>query len=300
MRVRVTDVRDHSVQEVDLSPGSRDMSGWQSGVVGWSLGQKGSGSPIELDEPLRDCRVGVFVFTYQVLLWGVAKELPEVWLFPQSKPNAQLVPFQPERWLRLDREELRRVSMGGDIRLRFDQSPVRFGNYILESLKPIEPARDCCAFCEDLLQTYFRIGSQQACPSCTQKFQEEMKANLAWYYRRALGVGVLMAIIGGAIHGLLFSVAGSSLGSIVVGVLVGMAMRMASRESAGIHYRVTAAVLTLVAGSLPWWLGLLPVSEPASAMFLPVFCLAAGVLTAWTVAARNVRTEIQGPFHSGA
>jgi hypothetical protein len=127
-----------------------------------------------------------------------------------------------------------------------------------------------------------------------------MKANLARYYRRALLVGILMAIIGGAIHGLLVSVAGISAGAIVVGVLVGMAMRMASRESAGIHYRVTAAVLTFVAGSLPWWMGLLPVSAPASAMFLPVIFLAAGVLTAWTVAARNVRTEIQGPFHSGA
>jgi len=268
------------------------MSGWQSGVVGWSLGQKGSGAPIELDQPLGDCHVGVFTFTFQVLLWGVAEELPEVWLFPQTKPDTPLVPFDPQQWLRLDRDELKRVSMGGDIRLRFDQSPVRFGNYILESLRPIESAKESCSFCDSLLHTYFRVGSQQACPSCAQKFKEELRANLQMYYRRALGIGILTAIVGGALHLLLISAARVSFGSILIGVLVGMAMRMASRESAGSRYRVTAAVLTLIAGSLPWAMGL------QSGMVLPATYLAAGVLAAWTVAARNVRTEIHGPFQS--
>ena len=299
MRVRVTDIRDHSVQEVDLLPASRDMSGWQSGVAGWSLGQKGSGSPIEIDEPLQACRVGIFVVTYQVLLWGVAKELPEVWLFPQARPNTPVVPFEPQRWLRLDREELRRVSMGGDIRLRFDQSPVRFGNYILESLKEKESAKETCSICDDLIQTYFRVASQQACPSCAQKFKEEMNANHARYYRRALAIGVVTAIIGGTIHGVLLAAAGLSLGSILVGVLVGMAMRMASKESAGVRYRISAALLTFVAASLPWWMGLRPPVE-WSAMFLPALSIGAGVFIAWTVAARNVRTEIEGPFQSNA
>jgi len=268
------------------------MSGWQNGVVGWSLGAKGSGSPIELDERLGECHVGVFAVTYQVLLWGVAKELPEVWLFPQSKPNTPLVPFDPEGWLRLDREELKRVSMGGDIRLRFDQSPVRFGNYILESLKANEPTRDCCAFCNELLQTYFRVGSQQACPACTEKFTQTMRSNLARNYRRALGIGIATAIGGGAVHGLLLVIAGVSFGPILIGLLVGMAMRIASRESAGSRHRATAGVLTLVAGSLPLWMSSLPFGL-MSAVYLAV-----GVFAAWTIAARNVRTEIQGPFQS--
>jgi len=79
------------------------MSGWQSGVAGLSIGQKGSGAPIELDEPLGECHVGVFTFSFQVLLWGVAKQLPDVWLFPQDKPTSRLVPFEPERWLLIDR-----------------------------------------------------------------------------------------------------------------------------------------------------------------------------------------------------
>jgi hypothetical protein len=299
VRVRVIDIRDHSVKELDLSTGSRDMSGWQSGVLGWSLGQKGSGSPIELDEPLGECHVGVFEVTYQVLLWGRARELPEVWLFPQTKPTTQLVPFVPEQWLRLDREELKRVSMGGDIRLRFDQSPVRFGNYILESLKGIEPARDCCAFCNELLHTYFRVGSQQACPACTEKFKQKMQADLARRYRRALAIGIVVAIAGGAIHALLLSAAGVSFGSVLIGILVGMAMRMASRESAGSRYRVTAGILTFVAGSLPLWGRFLAFDTPwTTGMFMSTVYLAMGVFAAWTVAARNVRTEIHGPFQA--
>ena len=68
------------------------MTGWQSGVVGWSIGPKGSGAPIEIDEPLSECRVGVFAFSYHVLLWGVAKELPEIWSFPQERSTEKLVP----------------------------------------------------------------------------------------------------------------------------------------------------------------------------------------------------------------
>jgi len=267
------------------------MSGWQSGVVGWSLGQRGSGSPIELDENLHDCRVGVFAVTYQVLLWGLAKELPEVWLFPQDRPNSPLVPFDPQRWLRLDREELKRVSMGGDIRLRFDQSPVRFGNYILESLKTAEAAKECCAFCNELLLTYFRVGSQQVCPACTQKFKEEMRGSLARNYRRALGIGLLTAIAGTAIHSLLLATAQIAFGPILIGVLVGFAMRMASKESAGIRCRLTASVITFVAGLLPY------VRWNAGVLMSAVY-LVGGMFAAWTVAARDVRTEIHGPFHT--
>jgi hypothetical protein len=180
--------------------------------------------------------------------------------------------------------------MGGDIRLRFDQAPVRFGDYILESLQSSEPAKDSCAFCNAPLQNYFRVGSQQVCPACTQKFTEEMRANLARNYRRAFGIGIVVAIVGAAIHHLLVAGADVSFGSILIGILVGMAMRAASRESAGVRYRVTAAALTLVAGLLPFavrWSG---------DMFMPALYLAVGIFAAWALAARDVRTEIQGPF----
>jgi len=53
------------------------MSGWQPGVIGWSFGQKGSGSPIELDEgwllfthgvgPLRRYSIGAALVTEVVM-----------------------------------------------------------------------------------------------------------------------------------------------------------------------------------------------------------------------------------------
>jgi hypothetical protein len=286
VRLRLTDIRDHSVREVDLLPESRDMAGWQSGVVGWSIGQKGSGSPIELDQPLGDCRVGAFTFSLGLLLWGTAKELPDVWLLiPQRGSTGKLVPFEPERWLLIEREEMSRVAMGGDVRLRLDQSPVRFGNYIFEILAAPAIAKECCAFCNEVLHTYFRVGSQPACPVCTEKFKQEKRANVDRYYWRALGVGIVAAIVGGAIHTQV------SFGSLVAGVLVGMAMRIASRESAGTRHRLTAVVLTFIAGSLPWWRG-------GSNLMAAVY-LAVGMLAAWMLAARNVRTEIHGPFHAG-
>jgi hypothetical protein len=289
VRIRLTDIRDHSVQELDLSPDSRAMSGWQDGVKGWSIGRKGSGAAIELDEPLGECHVGVFAVSYHVLLWGVAKELPQVWSFPQERSTSKLVPLEPERWLLIDREELGRVAMGGNVRLRFDQSPMRLGNYIFESLAT-ETSKECCAFCNELLRTYFRVGSQQACPACTEKFKQEMQVNLARYFRRALLAGVIAAIAGALIAGILLSFAGVSFGSILIGGLVGMAMRVASNESAGTQYRLTAVFLTFVAGSVPWLRGL---GTTVSAVYLAI-----GMFAAWLFTARNARTQIHGPFQS--
>ena len=289
MRVRLTDIRNHSVRELDLPLASCDMPGWQSGVVGWSIGPNGSGAPIELDEPLDECRVGVFRASFQVLLWGVAKKLPDIRIFPIGVPTSRLLPIEPDRWLLVEREDLSRVAMGGNVRLRIDQSPIRFGNYILECLKAAEASEECCAFCNEPLRLYFRVGSQQACPECTEKFKQETRASLDRYYRRALRDGVVVAAVGGVIHGVLLAAAHVAFGSIFIGVLVGIAMRIASKESAGIRYQLTAVLLTLAAGSLPWWRGLFP--GPGAAIYLAI-----GMVAAWTVTARNVPTAIHGPF----
>ena len=275
------------------------MSGWQSGVIGWSIGEKGSGAPIELDELLGECHVGLFSVGFQLLLWGVAKELPDVWLFPQDMSTSCLVPFEPAAWSLIDREELSRVAMGGDVRLRLDQSPIRFGNYILESLKGAEIAKERCAICNEPLRMYFRVGSQQACPACTHKFKQEMRAELAGNYRRALRNGIAVAIAGGVIHAVLLAAVHVSFGSILIGVLVGFAMRIASKESAGFRYRLTAVMLTFVAGSLPWWRRLLPFGALLSnGTTMSAVYLAVGMFAAWKVTARNVPTEIHGPFQS--
>ena len=181
--------------------------------------------------------------------------------------------------------------MGGDVRLRLDQSPVRLGNYILEFQNAASVARESCSFCNEVLVTYFRVGSQPACPSCTEKFKQERSANLARYYWRALGVGFVVAIASSLIHSALLAKAGISFGSVLIGAVVGFSIRIASRETAGVRHRITAVILTLLAGSLP--LGL-----QKSGTTLAVLYLAIGMLAAWTIAARNVRTEIHGPFQS--
>jgi len=292
VRIRIVDIRDDSVRELDLPLTACDMPGWQSGVTGWSIGPKGSGEPIELDEPLDECRVGVFRAGFQILLWGVAKKLPDIWLYPIGMSTNRLVPIEPERWLLVDREDLGRVAMGGNVRLRIDQSPIRFGNHVLECLRSAETSEGCCAFCNESLHMYFRVGSQQACPACTEKFKQETRASLDRYYRRALRDGILVALAGGAIHDVLLAAAHLSFGSIFIGILVGIAMRIASRESAGIRYQVTAVLLTFVAASLPWWRGLLRGRDSIMAAAY----LAIGLFAAWTVTARNIPTAIHGPF----
>jgi hypothetical protein len=292
VRVRLTDIRDDSVQELDLPSSACDMPGWQDSVVGWSIGPKGSGAPIEIDEPLAECRVGVFRAGFQILLWGAAKKLPDIWLFPIGTSTSKLVPIERERWLLVEREDLGRVAMGGNVRLRIDQSPIRFGSYILECLKTAELSEGCCAFCSQPLHMYFRVGSQQACPPCTEKFKQETRTDLDRYYRRALRHGIVVALAGSAIHSVLLSAAHVSFGSILIGILVGIAMRIASKESAGIRYQMTAVLLTLLAGSLPLWRGVLEgTGSPMAAIYLAI-----GLFAAWTVTARNIPTVIHGPF----
>jgi len=146
---------------------------------------------------------------------------------------------------------------------------------------------------------YFRVGSQQVCPACTEKFKQETRANRARHYRRALRDGIVAAIAGGAIHGVLLAVAHVSFGSILIGVLVGIAMRIASNESAGIRHQWTAFFLTFIAGSLPWWLGAFTSGVPRySGTYMSAVYLAVGMFAAWKLTARNVPTEIHGPFQT--
>src|SRR5262245_35072020 len=123
MRLRLTDVRDHSVRELDLSRISPDMPGWNGHVAGWSLGREGSGARIELDERLDECRIGIFHASNHVVLWGAAKELPEAWMPSQEASNRPLVPFQPEAWIRLDRKDIFDLGSKGDAWIRFDSMP---------------------------------------------------------------------------------------------------------------------------------------------------------------------------------
>ncbi len=292
MRLRITDIRDHSIREVDLSPDSCDMAGWQDGISGWAIGPKGSGAAIELDEPLGECHVGVFNFTFQLLLWGVAKQLPNIWLYPIGRPPSKLLPLEPERWLLVEREDLRRVAMGGDVRLRIDLGPIRFGNYIIESLGVIGSTDGCCAHCNEPLRMYYRVGTEQVCPDCTEKLKQKRGTEHAGIFRRAVYAGVAAAVAGGAIHWFLLASLHVSVGSILIGVLVGFAMRVASKDTTEPKHSRTAIILTLVAGSLSWWL--------SQGSLMSALYLAIGVIVAWRITARYVPLVIHGPYQSKA
>jgi len=266
------------------------MAGWQDGISGWAIGPKGSRAAIELDEPLGECRVGVFSFTFQLLLWGVAKQLPDVWLYPIGRPPSKLLPLEPERWLLVERDDLRRVAMGGDVRLRIDLGPIRFGNYIIESLGVAGPSDGCCSHCNEPLRMYFRVGSEQVCPDCTEKLKQKRGAELAGFYRRAVCAGIAAAVVGGAIHWTMITAFHVTFGSILIGILVGFAMRVASKDTAEHKHSLTAAILTLVAGSLPWWLN--------TGSLMSVLYLVIGVFVAWRITARYVPLVIHGPYQS--
>jgi hypothetical protein len=128
----ITDLRDRSVRDLDLPYDSRDMPGWNKWVMGWSIGPRGSGAPIELDEPLGECRIGIFPASNHVLLWGTAKELPEIWMLRGDVSVDALVPIQPEHWTPIDRAYLAEMALVGNVRLRFDRRPLRLGNHVLE------------------------------------------------------------------------------------------------------------------------------------------------------------------------
>ncbi len=297
------------------------MPGWQDGVIGWSIGPKGSGAPVELDEPLGECRVGIFTVSYHVLLWGRAKQLPDVWILPLGKSSARLVPFEPERWLQIDREDLRRVAMGGDVRLRLDQSPVRFGNYIIERLKDTEVAREVCAICNEPVRTYFRIGSSQACAACTEKFRQKFRTNRTRHYWKALGAGMAASVLAAWIHGALVATADISFGPLLIGAFVAAVIRLAARGTGGLRYKITAISLTYVAGTLPVSLlrpdrvplwtkvgrGLLlpigifrsagPVAANPTTWTFAVY-LALGMFAAWGITPANAAPRISGPFQT--
>ncbi len=75
-----------------------------------------------------------------------------------------------------------------------DQSPIRLGNYIIETIKSTEVVKEVCAFCNEPLTPWVRVGSPQACPRSTEKFKQEFRANVAKGYWKALGAGIVFRV----------------------------------------------------------------------------------------------------------
>ena len=121
---RITNVETQDSSVIDLDFDRRDLSGWNSLVSGWSVGAMGSGTAIELDEPLEGAQIGIFPASNHVLLWGQA---------PSAMPDIYCL-NPPGSWVKLTSEVLRRHAEPGGIRLRFDRRPIRIGKFIIEML----------------------------------------------------------------------------------------------------------------------------------------------------------------------
>jgi hypothetical protein len=80
------------------------------------------------------------------------------------------------------------------------------------------------------------------------------------YFARAIGLGVVAALLGAVIYAVFVGVTGWTIGylAILVGYMVGKAMIIGSEERGGIEYQATAVALTYVAvgfahSLLLWW-----------------------------------------------
>ncbi len=142
-RFVITDVRSGSSRSILLHHDDRDAPGWNRHVKGWSLGAIGSGSRIEIDEPLKGTSIAIVRASNHVILWGRAPSL-ELDIFFPDLPSERfwqtagaLVDAEDLAqwsWMRVDPD---RPRPGGThradvVRLRFDRVPLRLGSHILQ------------------------------------------------------------------------------------------------------------------------------------------------------------------------
>ena len=111
---------------------------------------------------------------------------------------------------------------------------------------------DLCVSCKQKVQTYFRVGSGLCCSACIPNLREALRTNPSRYYWKAAGAGIVASAVCGVIYGSLLVAARTSFGSFFIGVIIATVMRISSNDSGSLRYRLTAVVLTYLAGSLPW------------------------------------------------
>lgn len=118
-RFRVTEVA--TQRSWMIAPGEPTMPGWNEHVMGWSLGSLGTGSVIEIDEPLDGFELAIFWASNHVILWGHRLEkdaaLPEIGIQLDDEYRS-VDPFQ--------------YSKEGQVDVRFDSHPLRIGGHAIE------------------------------------------------------------------------------------------------------------------------------------------------------------------------
>jgi hypothetical protein len=112
---------------------------------------------------------------------------------------------------------------------------------------------DRCKLCNQLISgRYYRVNSQMACNSCTDKVRRTVPADSHSAFMRALLFGSGAAILGLILYSGVGIITGLNIGyvSLAVGYLIGKAMTTGSKGVGGKRYQITAALLTYAAVSM--------------------------------------------------
>ena len=137
-RARIIDVRTHQGSTVTLSRDSRDFHHWNLNLTGWSIGPIGSGSAMEIDEPIEPGQIGVFTNHHAILCWRKSPDFPDIYwphytigqnLIDLIFPNGRNPFLSRIRWTK---NLPAVVPESGGFRLRFDWSPLRIGNFVFD------------------------------------------------------------------------------------------------------------------------------------------------------------------------
>ena len=112
--------------------------------------------------------------------------------------------------------------------------------------EPAVPAAACAHCKRSIERTYFKANGHIVCPNCRIGLATPPKPGGGLRFWRALGLGVLAGVVGGAIWFAVRAATGYEIGfiAIIVGLLVGGAVRRGANARGGWGYQILAMLLT--------------------------------------------------------
>lgn len=191
---------------------------------------------------------------------------------------------------------------------------------------PGQPTTDRCKGCgQPITGSYYRVGSNLACPSCAERLKREGPQDNQAAFTRGLLLGIAGAVLGCILYSGFVIMTGISIGylALAVGFIVAKAILIGSKGIRGKRYQISAAILTYLAVSASWVPILLsfaaksgrtipletliewgiaapflrftvnPVSGVLGALILLV-----GIRIAWQMTAGTNQLEIYGPYEA--
>lgn len=115
------------------------------------------------------------------------------------------------------------------------------------------PGTERCRICNSLISNqYFRVNTQMACGKCAAEARAGQPSDSHTAFARALLFGIGGAVAGLILYSTFAIVTGWTIGylALAVGWMVAKAMTKGSHGIGGLHYQITAVLLTYAAISL--------------------------------------------------